>query len=315
MDRRVYLFTIIAFIVGMVELLIGGILDLIASDLNVTEGKAGLLISVFSLIFAIAGPLLIVLTSQIERKKLTIITLIIFLLGNIVAIISTNYIMLMTSRIITAASGALLTVLSIVVASSIVTEKYIGRAVGIVIMGISGSIVLGLPIGVLLGHQFQWRAPFAFVAILTIILIITVYFLMTEIAPEKQVPIRTQLQTLKNQKILSAHLTTFLFLAGHFMFYAYFTPFLNQKLGVAGTFVSVIYFIYGAAAVSGGGLGGLLTDTFGAKRVVAFITLTFAIVLFIIPYLTSIMALFLIAIIIWGIMSWAITPPMQNILS
>src|SRR5690625_7408130 len=98
------------------------------------------------------------------------ITLIIFLFGNIIAVFSPTYTLLMVSRIVTAASGALLTVLSIVMASRVVERHYVGRAVGIVIMGISGSIVLGLPIGLVIGHQFGWRAPFVFIAILTILL-------------------------------------------------------------------------------------------------------------------------------------------------
>src|SRR5699024_10438315 len=91
MDKRVYFLMIVSFVVGMVELIIGGILDLIAEDLNVSIGQAGLLITIFSLIFAIAAPVLLVLTANIERKKLTIISLFIFLLGNIITIFSLTY--------------------------------------------------------------------------------------------------------------------------------------------------------------------------------------------------------------------------------
>src|SRR5690625_7350554 len=97
---------------------------------------------------------------------------------------------------------------------------------------------------------------------------LVVHFTMGHITPEKQVPIREQLATLKSNKVLFAHLTTFLFLAGHFTFYAYFTPFINTELGMSGTIVSVIYFIFGEAAVAGGGLAGMLTDRFGSERVV-----------------------------------------------
>lgn len=314
MDKRVYLFTTIAFIVGMVELIIGGILDLIALDLNVSHGQAGLLITIFSLVFAISGPLLIIATSQVERKKLTILTLIVFLIGNGIAILSINYSLLMLSRIVTAASGALLTVLSIVMASRIVKREYVGRAVGLVIMGISGSIVLGLPIGLIIGHQFGWRAPFLFIAFLTILLLAFVYFVMGEIAPERQIPLRKQLATLKSNKILFAHLTTFLFLAGHFTFYAYFTPFINSELKLTGSIVSIIYFIYGVAAVLGGGFGGTLTDRFGSERVVLFVTAVFSISLFVLPFVSQFMIIFIFIVIVWGVMSWAITPPMQNYL-
>lgn len=68
MNKRVYLLTIVSFVVGMVELIIGGILDLIAEDLGVGLGKAGFLITIFSLVFAIAAPILLTITAHIERK-------------------------------------------------------------------------------------------------------------------------------------------------------------------------------------------------------------------------------------------------------
>ena len=71
MNKRVYILMIVSFVVGMVELIIGGILDLIAEDLQISIGQAGFLITVFAFTFAIAGPVLLVLTSSIERKRLT----------------------------------------------------------------------------------------------------------------------------------------------------------------------------------------------------------------------------------------------------
>ncbi len=53
MDQRVYMFTFIAFIVGMSELIVSGILDLIAAGLNVRISTAGLLITVFAVFYGI----------------------------------------------------------------------------------------------------------------------------------------------------------------------------------------------------------------------------------------------------------------------
>ena len=314
MDKRVYLFTVLAFIVGMVELIIGGILDLVAEDLHISIGQAGILITVFSLVFAIAGPLLIVATAGLERRKLTLLALMVFLFGNLLAVFSGSYTLLMASRVVTAASGALLTMLSIIMASRIVKREYIGRAIGIVIMGISGSIVLGLPIGLVLGHEFGWRAPFILITLLTVLLMLTVYFFMSEIEPEEAVPLREQLRTLRSSKILFAHLTTFLFVGGHFTFYAYFTPFINSELGMSGSVVSGIYFVFGLAAVAGGGLGGMLTDRLGSQRVVLLVTAIFAVTLFVLPFTAKVFLLFMFIVLIWGIMSWTITPPMQSYL-
>src|SRR5690625_6428060 len=117
MDKRVYLFTVLAFIVGMVELIIGGILDLVAEDLHISIGQAGILITVFSLVFAIAGPLLIVATAGLERRELTLLALMVFLFGNLLAVFSGAYTILMASRGVTASSGALLIMFLIIIAS------------------------------------------------------------------------------------------------------------------------------------------------------------------------------------------------------
>lgn len=314
MDKRVYLLTIIAFIVGMVELIIGGILDLVATDLNVSLGQAGLLITIFSLTFAISAPILLALTAKVERKRLTLFALSVFIFGNLIAIISSSYSILMVSRIISAASGSLLIVLCITIASSIVKQKFIGRAIGIVVMGISGSLVFGVPIGLMLGNSFGWRAPFILITVLTLLLMVAVYFFMNPIEPQPAIPLKQQLATLKDNKILFAQLTMFLFLAGHMVLYAYFTPFLKTMLGLNGTWVSIVYLIFGIAAVSGGGIGGILADRFGSKPVIITVISIFALSMFSIPYTTFAFPLFLVVMVIWGMMSWSITPALQSYL-
>ena len=312
MDKRVYLLTIIAFVVGMVELIIGGLLDLIAADLNVSLGQAGLLITIFSVIFAIGAPVLLVATAKIERKKLTLISLFIFLLGNLIAIFSPSFIVLFISRVVSAASASLLIILCLTIAANISDPKYRGRSIGLVSMGVSGSLVLGIPFGLILGNLFGWRAPFVLIAVLTLFSMAGVYFLMEKVAPKPQASLRRQLATLKDRKILFAHLTTFIFLTGHAVLYTYLTPFVKTTMGLDGTWVSIIYLIFGIAAVSGGGIGGTLSDRFGAKMTTLTTIVIFGIALFALPYTTFLLPFFLIVMIFWGMMSWAITPALQS---
>ncbi len=312
MDKRVYLLTIVSFVVGMVELIIGGILDLVADDLGVTLGQAGLLITIFSLTFAISGPILSFLTATIERKKLTIITLFFFLIGNIIAAISPSYTILFIARIVSAASSSLLIVLCVVMAATIVKPAYRARAIGIVNMGVSGSIVLGVPIGLVLGNSFGWRAPFIMITILTLLSITGIYFLMEKVGAEKQSSLTKQFASLKDSRILFAHMTTFLLLAGHSTLYTYLTPFTKDYIGLNEAWVSVIYFIFGIAAVSGGAIGGLFGDRYGSNRTIKMVIIIFSIAILTISHTTFLLPLFLFNLIIWGMMSWAVTPPMQS---
>nr|WP_249365681.1 MFS transporter [Cytobacillus citreus] len=311
-NKRVYLLTIVSFVVGLVELILGGILDLVANDLGVSLGKVGMLISIFSLVFAIFGPILLAATAKVERKKLTLISLSVFFFANLLAMFSTSYAMLMLARIISAMSGALLIALCVTIASNIVSEQYRARAIGIVFMGVSASLVLGVPAGLMLGNAFGWHAPFLMITILTALSFFGIYFFMERINPKPGIPFREQLQTLKNGRILLIQLSSFLFLAGHITLYAYLTPFLQMTMGLDGTWISMMYLIFGISAIIGGGMGGMLSDRFGPKKTIIGVMAVFAVSIFTIPYTTNILPLFLVVMMIWSMLSWAITPAIQS---
>lgn len=314
MDKRVYLLTIISFVCGMVELIIGGILDLIAADLDISIGQAGLLITIFSFVFAFSAPVLLVLTARFERKKLTLITLVLFLLGNLIAVFSVNYSMLFFSRIVSAATSSLLIVLCITMASDIVSAKYRGRALGIVNMGVSGSIVLGLPIGLALGDVFGWRAPFLLIAILTILSFIGIYFLMGNVEPKPAVALKEQLAALKDHKVTFALLTTLIFMTGHTTLYAYLKPYLQTTMDLSTSWISIVYFLFGIAAVSGGAVGGIFADRFGTRPTMVGVIVTLLAVLVAIYFAVINLPLFLVILIIWGMVSWALSPALQSYL-
>ncbi|PRT21485.1 MFS transporter [Bacillus wiedmannii] len=314
LNFRVYILAIAAFVVGTVELIIGGTLDLVANDLGVSISAAGQLITIFSVVFALSGPVSLAITGKFERKRLYIGALSIFLIGNIISAFSVNYGMLMFSRVICAASGSLIIALSVTLASSVVEPHFRARAIGIIFMGISGSLVLGVPLGLVLGNAYGWRAPFVLISVLTVIAIACISLFLTKVPPTSVLSIREQIATLKDKKIVSAQLTSFLFLTGHLTLYAYLTPFLKDVMHVEADWISVFYFIFGIAAVLGGGLGGLLADKWGSKKSIISIIIVFACAIFILPMMTFSFPLFIIMMGIWSMLSWAISPAQQNYL-
>ncbi|WP_077619570.1 MFS transporter [Bacillus sinesaloumensis] len=314
MDKRIYFLMIISFIIGLVELIISGILDLIADDLHVTIGQAGLLITIFAVIFAVASPILLVMTAKVERKRLTLICLYIFLVGCIVTVFAPTYSVLFLGRIILALSGALLIILCLVMAPSLVGEQYKGRAIGIVSMGVSASLVLGVPIGLIIGNNFGWRAPFVLITALTALSIVGVHLFMGRINPKPQIPLRQQLASFRNQKITLGLATTFLYMTGHTIMYAYFKPYLEVTTDFNAFWISIIYFVFGFSAVTGGGIGGLLADVLGSRKTMVISLLIFSAVFFVFPFTAESLLLFFAVIIVWGILSWAISPAMQSYL-
>ncbi|WOV86782.1 MFS transporter [Sporosarcina oncorhynchi] len=311
MDFRVFLLAISAITVGLVELVVGGILPVIADDLDVSIGTAGQLITVFALVYAIAGPVLLSLTAKVGRKKLYLIALAIFLVGNVFTYFSPTFTFMMVARIFTAASAALVIVLSLTITARIATPQKRAKALGYIYMGISSSLVLGVPIGIVLTNAFGWRSVFLGIAIMTVGSILLIAKFFEEIPPGHVQPLAEQLKALANKKIIFAHLATMFMLAGHYTVYAYFTPFLETTMQISPYWISIFYFLFGLAAVGGGVFGGSLATWIGSTKSILFILGAFAVSLFILPFSTFSIPVFIIVMMIWGALSWALAPPQQ----
>lgn len=314
MKPTVYALMLAAFVIGTVELIIGGILGLMAYDLDVSVSAVGQLISVYSLIFAVSAPVLLTVTQNTERKKLYLVMLSVFAAAVLLSAVSPNYIILMISRIVLAASTSLITVLSVTIAANIVSETFRGKAIGMVNMGISGSLVLGVPIGIIIGQAFGWRTIFMVVFCLTLVAMIGIYTTLPEVKAKPPVPFIRQIASLKNTKIFGAHLANVFMLAGHLTLYAYLAPFLQSELKLDENWLSIFFFIFGIAAIAGGGLGGWATDKWPVRRLLPLTLSAFVVVLAILPVVTGSMTVFIPIFVVWSMLSWGNNPVLQRYL-
>lgn len=312
MNFRVFILAIATITVGLVELIVGGILPIIADDLNVSIGTAGQLITVYALVFAIAGPVLLSLTAKLERKKLYLLTMSVFFIGNIMTYFSPTFTLVMIARILTALSAALLIVLSLTITARIVDAPHRAKALGYIFMGLSSSLVLGVPLGILVTNAFGWRTVFLGIAVLSIGAFLLISIFLEKIETGDVLPLSAQLKALANKKIVFSHLAMAFMLAGHYTVYAYFTPFLETKLHLNQYWISICYFLFGIAAVGGGAFGGSLANWIGSKKSILIIIGAFAISIFALPYSTFSLPFFIIVMMIWGALSWALAPPLQD---
>ncbi|TKI70658.1 MFS transporter [Lysinibacillus mangiferihumi] len=314
MNWRVFILAATTFAVGLVELIVGGILPYIADDLNVSVATAGQLITIFALVYAISAPVLLSLTAKVERKQLYLISLFLFTLGNVMTYFSPTFAIVMIARIITAMSTALVIVLSLTITTKIVEPRHRAKALGLIFVGVSSALVIGVPMGIFITEAFGWRAVFLGIAMLSTVSMILIFMILEKMPVVEVVPLKAQIKSLANWKIASAHLTTLFMLAGHYMLYAYFTPFLVEAFNLSSSWISICYLVFGLASVSGNAIGGWLSDQIGTGKSIVMIIATFAIVLFSIPYTIVAFPLFLVVTVLWGALSWALTPPLQNYL-
>jgi predicted MFS family arabinose efflux permease len=318
MKSRLFILTLGTFAIGTNGFIIAGITSDIVQHLHVSYAAAGQLVTVFSLVVAIVAPILATITANMEPKKVLVWTLSVFTLGNSISALAPNFTWLMLSRVITALGAALYTPVSTTVATRVVPEGEQGRAISIVSSGLTVAITLGVPIGTWLGTLFGWRIAFGIVAAAGFIAILGIQFLFPVVGRAKAIQLKDRLSPVTQLPLLTFLVSGLGVTIGSFALHTYINPVLQAIGGFGDLGISMMLAIFGVSCVVGVGLGGYLTDKIGAIPTlittifVKFITLAgFAVLMMMNPSILTII-LVTVAVILWGISSWALNPAIQQ---
>lgn len=292
MNRSIlYLLTLGVFLTATSELIVGGILQIIADDLQISVALAGQLITAFSLSYAIGTPILVALTSRLERKQVLVGSLLVFIAGCLFALWGSHFVMLLASRVIVAVSAGLFLVVSFGAVSRLASPDKIGSAIGTLILGFSAAMVLGIPLGIAISGWLSWKLIFLMLAVLSVILLFGLIRLLPRIDGGSHVPFREQLQLLRQPVLLLTFLFTFFRESGISMINTYVTPFLVDLLHFTIPQTGVIMLLLGLVGVAGSRLGGSATDRWGSMRILVIGMLGIVVSLALLPLATSLPAL------------------------
>jgi DHA1 family chloramphenicol resistance protein-like MFS transporter len=157
------------FCLGTTEFMIAGLLPTIAGDLGVSIQSAGLLISGFAIGMAVGTPLMTAATLRLPRRATLLASLLVFVLGHVLAALATTYGVLMTARILTAVACGTFWAAAAVVSVALAPAGARARALAVLLGGLTVSNVVGVPLGALVGQQLGWRAAFWVIAVLALV--------------------------------------------------------------------------------------------------------------------------------------------------
>ncbi|WP_201004386.1 MFS transporter [Paenibacillus glycanilyticus] len=264
----IYVLMIAVFFTATSELVIAGILNVLANQMNISVSLAGQLITVYSLAFAIGTPVIIALSVRIPRKRLLLLAIVVFIAGNFLSIASTNFMLLMAARMLLGVSSGVFIVSAFSAAAKMVPVEKIGSAIGTIILGFSSAMILGVPLGVALTNMYSWQTIFLFLGIGGIVILIGLALLLPQIEGDAPVPFKQQMGLLANPVIFYALLLVLFREAGNSVMFTYIASFLGDILHRSSAEIGLMMLVFGLAGAVGSRIGGSAVDKWGSAKLI-----------------------------------------------
>ncbi|MGH3236578.1 MAG: MFS transporter, partial [Streptosporangiaceae bacterium] len=313
MRLRVAVLALGTFAIGTDGFVIAGILPGIARDVHTTAAAAGLLVTAFALAYAIAAPVLTAAAARFGRRNVLVAGMAVLAAANLAAAAAPGYHALMAARVAAALGAALYSPIAMATAVQLSPPAERGRALSLVLAGMTVSLVAGVPAGSLLGSLASWRWTFILVAALAALCGLGVRILLPRIPASPAAPLSARLALLRRPVVVASLGATFAWITGAFTIYTFIAPVLTAATGWTGPAISGLLLAYGAAAVAGNALGGQAADRWGARRSIVIALSSLVVSLTAVAYAAQRgpaagTPIAIIAVIAWAGAGWSLTP-------
>lgn len=301
-----------AFAIGTDTFVVAGVLPEVARDLDTGLADAGWVSTAFALTYAVLAPVLGALTGRLERRTVLLISLAGFALGNAASALAPTLGLLLAARIATAASAALYIPAASATAGFLAPPERRGRALAVVLGGLSAATVAGVPFGTWLAADLDWRATFWALAGLGVVCAAAVAGLLPQVRMPAAPDLAARLAPARDVRVLLTVVTTLLFMTGGYLALTYVGGVLAPATDGDGTTLALLLLVFGCTAIAGTMLGGRATDRWGAVPVLAVSVAGLAVVLGTLPYSRDSLAGAVLAMAAWGLAAMATQPPQQH---
>jgi MFS transporter, DHA1 family, inner membrane transport protein len=293
------------FVTGTGILLPAGMLSELAAGVNVSVPAAGGLLVASGAVVALGAPLIAAFTSSVDRRKLLMCSMVIYIITHIAAALSPNFQMLMASRIAMAVAAAIFTPQAAATVGALLPPEQRSSAITMIFIGWSLATVGGMPLGGYVADAYGWRAAFWIVAMLSALAAVALW--LTVPAGVRIAPLNgaSWTQVLNNKALMTVLLVTILNGTGQFTFFTYLNPSLKASLGATTALLTFVLAWYGVSATAGNIIASSVISRIGAARSALWTLLAMATGLALWGFGAHVLWIVLAAASLWGMGTFA----------
>lgn len=243
--------TFAAFVFNTSEFIPIGLLTDIANDFHTTEAHAGLLITVYAWVVALASLPLMLVFSRMEQRKLLLIMISLFIASHILSSVSTTYVLLMISRIGVACAHAVFWSIVSPMAVRVAPEEHRSTALSMIVTGTSIAMIVGLPLGRVIGLAVGWRVTFFYIAVAALAVFILLSLIFPKMPSRNTVSVRKLPALVRTPALWGIYVLTTLLVTAHYTGYSYIEPYLGQVAGLSDSWVTFVLTAFGLIGLLG----------------------------------------------------------------
>ncbi|MFD9544480.1 MFS transporter [Streptomyces sp. NPDC060022] len=299
-----------AFGIGTTEFVMMGLLPNVADDLGTSVPTAGYLVSAYAIGVVLGAPLLTAIGSRVPRKRMLLLLMALFTIGNLASAFAPDFGWLLAGRLLAGLPHGAFFGVGAVVASRLVPDGRQARAVATMFLGLTVANIVGVPAATLLGQHLGWRATFVVVSVIGLGAMAALARLVPQMPVDSHQGLGREMKAMGNRQVLLGLLTAVLGFAGVFAVYSYLSAMTTEAMGFGESSVTLVLALFGIGMTLGALAAGPLTDR--ALRPTLYGSLAaLAVVLVVFPFTVHVQWAALVMVVLLGGIGFMTTTPLQ----
>ncbi|EBH8755572.1 sugar transporter [Salmonella enterica subsp. enterica serovar Kua] len=307
---RVVTLAIAAFIFNTTEFVPVGLLSDIAESFHMQTAQVGIVLTIYAWVVAVMSLPFMLLTSQMERRKLLICLFVLFIASHVLSFLAWNFTVLVISRTGIAFAHAIFWSITASLAIRLAPAGKRAQALSLIATGTALAMVLGLPIGRVVGQYFGWRTTFFAIGMGALMTLLCLIKLLPKLPSEHSGSLKSLPLLFRRPALMSLYVLTVVVVTAHYTAYSYIEPFVQNVAGLSANFATVLLLILGGAGIIGSLVFGKLGNRHASSLVSIAIALLVVCLLLLLPAADSEAHLAILSI-FWGIAIMVIGLGMQ----
>ncbi|WP_346805821.1 sugar transporter [Enterobacter chuandaensis] len=297
---RVVTLAIAAFIFNTTEFVPVGLLSDIADSFQMETAQVGIMLTIYAWVVALMSLPFMLLTSQMERRRLLIGLFVLFIASHVLSFMAWNFTVLVISRIGIAFAHAVFWSITASLAIRLAPAGKRAQALSLIATGTALAMVLGLPIGRIVGQYFGWRTTFFAIGMGALVTLVCLIKLLPALPSEHSGSLKSLPLLMRRPALMSIYLLTVIVVTAHYTAYSYIEPFVQVVAGFSANFATLLLLILGGAGIIGSVLFGKLGNQHASTLVSSAIGLLLACLVLLLPASGSESQLAILSL-FWGV--------------